>query len=610
MVGVTQRALQSHPSPSPAMLRRCHSSPALLQGHRPSPHPPHGRPWRPVSEQPSVSHSPRHQHPTTIDGTADIEALIQQLERPDALATELELHLPAHTDAVTLARLLKVVDRLAEQGTLRSLRVTVEGSDQGPIDQALREALAGSRACLVLSGETVRPLIFGNLASLQGLHSELLCGFLDMTLANQLERPLAVGVADRLISIALSTGEDALLRAAAVLSPQYQCQLVELPDPQVYERLVRQGVACSLNLQIDCASAKSLIDWLYFPHPTLQAIDLTVTQSLGEDTSMSLWTRLVNQPSMQRVGVNITEGVTIHWSSRAQAALAPIKRIDTLRIRLEDPCQGPPEIVDHLLEWFHPMHLILRSTWVPTGALMLDAIGDRAHHRPLRSLTLICETGHGVGELSLSLALIALMKRFDRVQYVCVRMQHSLPSQATLNDLETAARQNFLLRSLELMQTTRHWVAEQYRFDKPLRPGLARGRFFQTYVVAGVKVFFQNLVGTFDPFRADLDALNDEPLNTLEQSLLSSGYLALAQLSPETHQAAMEHRTGLQASVVIDAMREGLLDPPTLRELLMSPSGQLDIDLVTAVFRRLCDAREDPTVWRLFDAATAFQRAD
>lgn len=594
------------------MLRRSQSSPGLLQGLSRHPSQSH-YPLRPASAQASAIQSPRRQRPATIAGTADIDSLIQHLQGPGALTTGLDLHLSTHANAKALARLLEVVDELAEQGTLMALRVTVEGSDRGPIDKALREALAGSRACLVLSGETVRPLIFRDLArlqDLQGLHGELLPGFLDMTLANQMERPLEVGVADRLISFALSTGEDALLRAAAVLSPHYQCHLMELPDPQVYERLVRQGVACSLNLQIDCASAQSIIDWLYLPHPTLQAIDLTMTQSLDEDTSMSLWTRLVTQPSMQRVGVNITSGVTIHWSSRAQAALAPIKRIDTLRIRLEDRWQEPPQIVDHLMEWFHPVHLILRSTLVPTGALMLDAIGDRAHHRPLRSLTLNCETGHGVGELSLSLALIALLKRFDRVQYVCVRMQHGLPSQATLNDLETAARQNFLLRSLELTQTSRHWVAEQYRFDKPLRPGLARCRFFQAYVVAGAKVFFQNLVGTFDPFRAELDALNDEPLNTLEQGLLSSGYLALAQISPETHQAAMEHRTELQASVVIDAMREGLLDPPTLRELLMSPSGQLDVDLVTAIFKRLCEAREIEGVWRLFDEATAFHRAD
>jgi len=605
VVGVTQRAFAVTPT-TPHMLRRCQPSPALLQGRGISLHPPpvHPLPW--VIAPSSASQGTDHPRPVVINGTADIEALIQQLQRPDALATALELHLPAHTDAEALARLLKVVDALAEQGTLTALRVTVEGSDRGPIDEALREALAGSRACLVLSGKTVRPLIFRDLAGLQALHDRLLGDFLDMNLAYQMERPLEEHKADTLIGIALSTGEDALLRAIAVLSPRYQCHFAELPDPLVYETLARHGVACNLSLPLDGARAQLLIDWLYLPHPALRAIELNVTQSLGVDVSMSLWTRLVNQPSMQSVVVNIASGVTIAWSPRTQAALAPTTRINTLRVRLEDLCKEPPEIVGHLMEWFHPMRFSLRSTWVPTGAHMFDAIGAPAHHLPLHSLSLTCDTPFGADGLSLSLALIQFLRQFDRVLHVCVRMQHGLPSQAILDDLETVAGQSQVLRSVKLIQTNRHWVADSYRFDKPARLGLGRGRFFQAYVVTGAKAFFVRHLGTIDPFRDDFRALEHEPAPTLEQALLSSGFLVLAQSSRETHQAAMAHRAELQAPVVIDAMIKGLLDPPALRELLTGPSGELDTDLVMAVFRHLCEAPEDEAVWRLFDAATAF----
>lgn len=566
------------------MLRRCHSSPALLQG----------RSLRSDHPQPIVSDSPSHQHPTVINGTADIEALTQHLQRGDALSTELRLHLPSHTDAKALARLLAVVDTLAGQGKLTDFKLTVEGSDQGLIDDALREVLANSKACLVLSGETVRPLIFRDLASLQRLHGEWLLGFLDMSLANRMDHTLDEPVAGRLVRLALVTGEDLLLRAIAVLSPRYQHGFMGLPVPQMYERLVRQGIACSLHLRLDSSHAASLIDWLSLPHPLLQAIELDLVESLDADTSMQLWTRLVCQPSIQRVQLDIASGVTIDWLPRTEAALAPTARLNLLRIRLHDRCKQAPLFISEFMEWFQPVNLELRSLWVTSASTILDSI-EPVYQRPMRSLLVACEHAIRPLEPSLTHALIQfLLKWGDHVQKVCVHMQHDLLGEQVLKLLNATAEQGLQLRSVELARTNGPW--QRHRFEKPLRVALGRGECFRAYLVGAVEGFLQHhLLGTADPAGLFIE----------KPWLSTADALSLDRVSSQTHQAAVRRRLAEQARVLVDAMRKQLLDPPTLRELLMGPSDELDIDIVTAVSQHLCDAREDAAVRRLFGEATA-----
>lgn len=567
------------------MLRRCHSSPALLQG----------RSLRSDHPQPIVSDSPSHQHPTVINGTADIEALTQHLQRGDALSTELRLHLPSHTDAKALARLLAVVDTLAGQGKLTDFKLTVEGSDQGPIDDALREVLANSKACLVLSGETVRPLIFRDLASLQRLHGEWLLGFLDMSLANRMDHTLDEPVAGRLVRLALVTGEDLLLRAVAVLSPRYQHGFMGLPVPQMYERLVRQGIACSLHLRLDSSHAASLIDWLSLPHPLLQAIELDLVESLDADTSMQLWTRLVCQPSIQRVQLDIASGVTIDWLPRTEAALAPTARLNLLRIRLHDRCKQAPLFISEFMEWFQPVNLELRSLWVTSASTILDSI-EPVYQRPMRRFSLVCEQGKAPREPSLTEALIGFIKRWgDHVQEIDVKMQHPLSGPLALKVLDAEAEEGLQLKSVELTRSVASQWAK-HRFDKPLRVALGRGKCFRAYLVGAVEGFLQHhLLGTADPVGHFIE----------KPGLSTADALSLDRVSSQTHQAAVRRRLAEQARVLVDAMRKQLLDPPTLRELLMGPSDELDIDIVTAVSQHLCDAREDAAVWRLFGEATA-----
>ena len=575
------------------MLRRSHSSPALLQG----------RPLRSGHPPAIVSNSHPHPHPqpTVITGTADIEALTQHLQRGDALSTELRLHLPAHTDAEALARLLAMVDTLAGQGKLTDFKLTVEGSDQGPIDGALREVLANSKACLVLSGETVRPLIFRDLAAARRLcrHSqtlsEALDGFLDMSLCSERERALEVQAAHLLAQIAVETGEDALLCAVQRLSPCYQWRFTDLPDPQVYARLVRVGLPCCLDLKIKGATARSLADWLHVPHPRLEAIALSLVESLDADTSMPLWTRLVNQPSVQRVELDIASGVTIDWLPRTEPALAPAARLNLLRIRLRDLYKQTPPFIAEFMEWFQPVNMELRSLWVTSASTALGDI-EPVRQRPMRSLLVVCEHALGPLEPSLTHALIPfLLKWGHQVQEVRLRMQHALAGAQALRVVDTAAAQGLQLRKVELVQANGpKWA--QHLFEKPLRVALHRGEFFQAYLVGAVEGFFQHhLLGMADP----VDRIVEE------EWLSTADALSLDRVSSQTRQTAVQRRRLKQAQVLVQAMRDQLLDPPTLRELLMGPSNELDADLVAAVFQHLCDAPEDAALWALFDEATA-----
>ena len=120
--------------------------------------------------------------------------------------------------------------------------------------------------------------------------------------------------------------------------------------------------------------------------------------------------------------------------------------------------------------------------------------------------------------------------------------------------------------------------------------------FFQAYLVGAVEGFFQHhLLGMPDP----VDRIVEE------EWLSTADALSLDRVSSQTRQAAVQHRRLKQAQVLVQAMRDQLLDPPTLRELLMGPSNELDADLVAAVFQHLCDAPEDTALWALFDEATA-----
>jgi hypothetical protein len=173
-----------------------------------------------------------------------------------------------------------------------------------------------------------------------------------------------------------------------------------------------------------------------------------------------------------------------------------------------------------------------------------------------------------------------------------VKMQHPLSGPLALKVLDAEAEEGLQLKSVELTRSVASQWAK-HRFDKPLRVALHRGRFFHAYLVGAV----EGLLGVADPAIRVID----------EKWLSTRDALSLNQMSSQTHQAAILRRRWKQAQALVQAMRNQQLDPPTLRELLMGPMGQLDGDLVAAVAQRLRVTRAGPNAWRLFFEAGAYR---
>jgi hypothetical protein len=75
---------------------------------------------------------------------------------------------------------------------------------------------------------------------------------------------------------------------------------------------------------------------------------------------------------------------------------------------------------------------------------------------------------------------------------------------------------------------------------------------------------------------------------------------ALAQVSKATHR-------GGQVEAIVWVIENVPLDVPNLRQWLTKPSGELDLELVSALGTRLKNTSVPDWVWGLFQAATAPQ---
>lgn len=534
-----------------------------------------------------------------IDGPSAIDALVQSLQRPDAEVPALRLQLSIHVEASALAGLLATLDGLAAQGRLVNLVVTVADAGRGPIPEPLRWALAGSKACLVLSGTTVRALILGGPDWVRDPKDPTLRDFLDMKLlCGSVDDALEVQAAGALAQLAMkATGEDALLRAAAVLSPGYQWRFRDhLPDPQVYARLARAGVPMCLNLPLTSDTAGPLAEWLERPQPLLRSIELRVSGRVDEPSWMLLWTRVVAQASLRSVEVEIRPGAVVGLALREGLPVRPMARMEAVRLCVHSVNEAP--LAAWLVEWLHPMNLTLRTHRTDTTVALLQAIGDPAPHDTLRELRIICGGGMtGPRDVGLVKALIDFLRRFDRVRSVYMSLPHPLPNGATLQTLRAVVLQNLLLGKLQLVHgAPSSWANPTDVFDKPLWRGLGQGNYFHAHSVGGLRAFLQHHLRN-DPDLAD---------HFLKQEWLPvSDLVSLSGVSSGTRRAAIKHRSQPHAQEIVRVMRLGLLDPFTLRELLTGPAEEIDVHLVLQVILQLRDAGADPSAWRLLDEATA-----
>ncbi len=535
--------------------------------------------------------------PIRIDGPSAVDALVQSLQRADAEVPALHLHLSVHIDASALAPLLATLDSLVAQGRLVGLTVTVDHDIQRPIPAPLRWALAGSKACLVLSGASVRPLIVGDPAWVRNPPDPTLADFLNMARCDVRGRDLEIQAASVLSTLAMKTpGEDALLRAVAVLSPCHQWRLAALPDAGAYTRLTNAQVPLCLNLSLTPATIGPLGEWLATPHPLLHSIELRVSGRLDGQAWMLLWTRVVGQPSLRHVEVEIQpQAVVDGWAAPEGLPLRPMARVQTVRLGVDGADEAP--LAAWLVEWLHPLNLTLGTHRVDTTVALLQALTNPERHDTLRELRIVCGGGMpGPRDVGLVKTLITFLQTFDRVRAVYMSLPHPLPGGATLQALRAVVCQNLLLGSTHLVSGgPSPWSGLRDVFIKPLWRGLGRGDYFLAHRVGGLRAFFFFHLHN-DPDLAD---------GFVQQEWLPmSDQVSLSGVSFATRRAAVGHRSESHAQEIVRVMRLGLLDPPTLRELLTGPMEAIDPDLVLAVFLQLCDASEDPDLWRLFDEAT------
>ena len=536
--------------------------------------------------------------PIHIDGPSAVDALIQSLQRADAEVPALHLHLSVHIEAAALVPLLATLDLLAAQGRLAGLTVTVDHDIQRPIPAPLRWALAGSKACLVLSGASVRPLIVGDPAWVRSSPDPTLADFLNMALCKALDRALEIQVASVLSALAMKTpGEDALLRAVAVLSPGHQWRLAALPDAGAYTRLANARVPLCLNLSLTSATAGPLAEWLATPRPLLHSIELRVCGHLDGPAWMLLWTRVVGQPSLRQVEVDIQPlAVVDGWAAPEGLPLRPMARVETVRLGVHHADDAP--LAAWLVEWLHPQNLTLGTLRVDTTVALLQALANPQRHDTLRELRIVCGGGMtGPRDVGLVKTLIDFLQTFDRVRAVYMSLPHPLPGGATLQALRAVVRKNLLLGSTHLVSSgPSPWAGVRDVFAKPLWRSLGRGDYFLAHCVGGLRAFF------FCHLHNDPDLAE----GFLKQEWLPmSDLLSLSGVSIDTRRAAVGHRSEAHAPEIVRVMRLGLLDPSTLRELLTGPTETIDPDLVRAVSQQLRDGRQDPGLWRLLDEATA-----
>ena len=360
--------------------------------------------------------------------------------------------------------------------------------------------------------------------------------------------------------------------------------------------MVSVGLPCSVNLRVLADSVPAMAEWLSVARPTLQAIELDLRESLDADNAMLLWTRVAGQGSVQRLELVIGIDIHVAWADRSQAALAPVLRLNLLHVRLCDWYTEAPPFVSELMEWLQPLNVVLQSdTRVPVRATLETLQPQR--QRPLDSLVLITQRV-GQPQPQLDGAMLSFVKRFDRVRRVSEHMDYSLGSTEHLQPVKDAADENLLLGTLEWVSCARERFASTHRYHKPLWVGLRRGHFFEAFTAGGVGGFGKQHL----PLPPDIAErlLQGAELNPREG-------LALSLVSPDTHHAAMQHRRELQAQVLAQALRDGLLDAASLRELLQQPSGEPDEPLTAALSQQLLSAREDPATWRVFDEASALR---
>lgn len=531
---------------------------------------------------------------TGLVGTQELADLVRLLRQKLVQLEHLSLNLSPTVEAPALIELLNEVEAHHARQALRGLELAVGGGHCGPIAEPLREAIAASSLCLTLGGASLRSLLFaplsltfeGGLEPTPTREAESMLWYLKTFIEDGLSRDSASSdyKFGCLASMALCLKDAALMRAVSTLSPANTIQLRQFLEPHEDKWLDDLQIFYRLNVSSSSVEgAQALAEWLARPHPTLWALDVVRNYYV----SASCWTQvlrgLVAQPSLRVVMVEIL-------SSDTADALPPNFdsrfRLHSLHTSLDEDRAGP-DAVALLVHCLKPESLALEAE-------------PRTIVAVLASLRTKSPSLFGLSDMHLGWvvhskkdppgkALASLFKEANSAGFVC--RQHAEPrTEQAWDELAQQVVAGRLQFSTE--PGPRFGMIDIDGASSTLRFVGVR----DAYRVGAGGAVVQHLLRRHDPFgRGQPDVAR----GLIEDAAFSADdFKALACVHKDGHRAG-------QVAHIVSAMKGGGLTAKALRDALSLPSGEMDLDLVEAVWARLTDMSADQSMWRLFGAAWA-----
>jgi hypothetical protein len=500
------------------------------------------------------------------------------------------LDLSSELPPAAVSDLLAAVDALAE---LKVLRVLVDGQAKGPIAQALAQAILGCQRALILSGDTVIPLLVRDAQRLERSNPAFAIELKDFL--RNIEWHLAhaswQAQAEKnfpLFKQALRCSEYGLMRALMVLGwaplPQNCLDFSGLPlPPAALDQLKRWDLGFRFIVELRSSlQARQLGEWLKTCRPCLRGLVLNLSAALDEDALHALATVLQGLgPSFQRLSVTVADGFVVQVPSQAAPTASPSSALAVVLLNLgttEQPPPGRSAALARLIEILQPVRLevVAPVTGVVLG--LLDALPNGQHFPWLASLNIVCAAADAPAPRTLQ-ALETFFARFHGPKQFRFDGGRYQWEAVTRGQVWSMVLRNDTLMDIQLNALDAHWKLTQVIACRvlpeahlrqrvftrgKLHPGMAAREFFPAHLHG-------HLQGELAEGVIDVGGLTPRD------------QLALSLVSTKTRAAGV---LGRKVLALAHALFDGALDALALNRLLACwPSGERDAVLKRALAR-------------------------
>lgn len=381
-----------------------------------------------------------------------VDAVVEFLQCPGMQLEAVRLDLSNLIEPAALSRLLTAIEAHPE---LRSLQLLVDGSPLGPIPEAFRLLIAGSKVCLDVGGIALRQMLFGPcIKRLEGILEELQCEERGRNATDRIERRIALvsQLRDGLLLgqpsttlnaqsiesevlrdvLRLLNDDGAALLAIAMLSHDGRLSLTLDSANELRTCQVLDHANVPYGLHLRCVGHSQWMyleqEWLPKDHRACQAMTLTMSlntlQAFRRLVEM-LSTSLGSLQSMTVVVYKKVDKCPDKWGGRSSLGL-----VDSLcSVELVRGAQGLDEMSIHVRPFdikkqasvigaLKPRFLKLRADRSETIVKLLTALASQS--LPTLSQLQIGWTELEQDEVGLHAQWAALSQRFAHLQCVFV----------------------------------------------------------------------------------------------------------------------------------------------------------------------------------------------